>query len=89
MLAGESKALGYEMTGQGAQGGSVTSRHASLCLPDVDLGNRSLVASPGKSCPNIEAGVYIRGWGSWETFQHAAHTHPLISFMFRICDYLI
>lgn len=29
MLAGESKALGYEMTGQGAQGGSVTSRHAS------------------------------------------------------------
>ena len=89
MLAGVSKALGYEMTGQGVQGGSVTSRHVSLCLPDGDLGSRSLVANPGKSCPSIEAGVYIREWSSWKTFQHAAHTRPLISFMFRICDYLI
>lgn len=56
MLAGASKTLGYEMTGQGVQGGSVTSRHVSLCLPDSDLGSRSLVADPGKSCPSIEAG---------------------------------
>ena len=89
MLAGASKTLGYEMTGQGVQRGSVTSRHVSLCLPDSDLGSRNLVANPGKSCPSIEAGVYIRGWGSWETFQHAAHTRPLILFMFSICDYLI